>query len=304
MARRPRVFAPGLLYHVIARGNRRQAVFLDDGDYETYLDRLAAYRTRYAVTLYAYCLMPNHVHLVARTADAPLDRFMQGLQQSYTQRYNRRHGQVGHVFQGRYKALLCSLDEYLITLVRYVHLNPVRAGLAARAEDYPYSGHRAYLAGGPADLVDPKPVLHLVGGVSGYARLVEGEEAGTDAEAPQEVAGTKAPVVGSEERLPTGPSRPHEPLECALNRLARELRTHVEALRSPDRSRTASQARALAAFVLIRRLGYRVADVATALGRDGATTSILVGRFGLRMPSDPVAAQDVDRLTKCMEVKA
>ena len=101
----------------------------------------------YAVTLHAYCLMPNHVHLVLRTAEASLARFMQSLQQSYTQRFNRRYGQVGHVFQGRYKALLCETDEYLVTLVRYVHLNPVRAGLAARAEDYPYSGHRAYLGG-------------------------------------------------------------------------------------------------------------------------------------------------------------
>ena len=72
---------------------------------------------------------------------------MQGLQQSYTQRFNRRYAQVGHVFQGRYKALLCGTDEYLVTLVRYVHQNPVRAGLATRASDYPYSGHHAYLAG-------------------------------------------------------------------------------------------------------------------------------------------------------------
>ena len=172
MARRPRVLGAGLLYHVVARGNRRETVFLGHRDYETYLQRLALYRARYAVTLHGYCLMPNHVHLVLGTTKAPLDRFMQGLQQSYTQRFNERYGQVGHVFQGRYKAFLCQTDEYLITLVRYVHQNPVRAGLVSRAEDYPYSGHRAYLGGVGTDLVDPSLVLRLVGGTAGYLRLI------------------------------------------------------------------------------------------------------------------------------------
>lgn len=168
MARPRRVFGPGLLYHVVARGNRRETVFLARGDYETYLHRLAAYRAGYAVSLYAYCLMPNHVHLVLRTTAAPLAKFMQSLQQSYTQRFNQRYSQVGHAFQGRYKALLCATDEYLVTLVRYVHLNPVRAGLVARAEDYPYSSHRAYVGGVATDLVDPTLVLSLIGGPSGY----------------------------------------------------------------------------------------------------------------------------------------
>jgi len=95
MARRPRVLAPGLLYHVIARGNRRQPTFLTARDYQAYLALLATYRKRYGVALYAYCLMPNHVHLLAQTAEAP--------QQSYTQRFNRVHGKVGHLFQGRYR---------------------------------------------------------------------------------------------------------------------------------------------------------------------------------------------------------
>src|SRR5262245_12978892 len=239
MARSPRVFGPGLLYHVIVRGNHREAVFLDASDYATYLRRLALYRARYAVTLHAYCLMPNHVHLVLGTAALPLNRFMQCLQQSYTQRFNRRYAQVGHVFQGRYKAILCETDAYLVTLVRYVHQNPVRAGLAARAEDYPYSGHRAYLGGMATALVDPTRVLGLVGGPSGYGRLVAGDlvdlEPGT-AEDPRE--------------------RPPPPasLGPALSALARGLRVDVDVLRGASRGRPASWARALAAYVLVRRL--------------------------------------------------
>jgi putative transposase len=284
MARRPRIFAPGLLYHVIARGNRREAVFLTQADYEAYLHQLAAYRTRYAVTLYAYCLMPNHVHLVVRTADAPLDRFMQGLQQSYTQAYNRRHGQVGHVFQGRYKALICGTDESLLTLVRYVHLNPVQAGLVG------------------LDLVDPTLVLRLVGGASGYVRLVANELEGKTASAPAQ-ARVWSPSVEPAEPRPAGPPKPREPVERALNCLARELRVDVEALRGPDRSRPAYRARALAAYVLVRGLGYRLTDVAASLRRDGSTTSILVRRLGRHLPSDPATAQEVEGLVRAAEVK-
>jgi hypothetical protein len=211
------------------------------------------------------------------------------------------------VFQGRYKALVCGTDEYLVTLVRYVHLNPVRAGLVVHPEDYPYSGHRAYLGGAPG-YVDPTPVLRLVGGVRGYKRLIEDAEADAeadvDAESSPQSAGVQPPLGGPKEGLRTGSARPREPLERALNRLAVELRIHVDTLRGPDRSRTASRARALAAFLLIRRLGYRVGDAAMAIGRDGTTTGILAARLGLRMLGNPELAQDVDRLAKCMEVKA
>src|SRR5215510_8127901 len=170
MARRPRLLAPGLLYHVIARGNQRQATFLDDADYGAYLRRLALYRERHGVSLHAYCLMPNHVHLLARTSTTPLAKFMQGLQQSYAQWFNRVHEKVGHVFQGRYRAIVCDSDEYLVTLARYIHLNPVRAGLVPEPGLYPYSGHRALVTGEATALLDPEPVLRLLGGTTAYAR--------------------------------------------------------------------------------------------------------------------------------------
>ncbi len=288
MARPPRVFGPGLLYHVIVRGNRREAVFRGDGDYEIYRHRLAVYRARYAVTVHAYCLMPNHVHLVLGTAEAPLDRFMQCLQQSYTQRFNRRYAQVGHVFQGRYKALLCETDEYLVTLVRYVHQNPVRAGLAARAEDYPYSGHRAYLGGVATELVDPTLVLRLVGGSSGYARLITGDPVG------MELPGMADPWA---------PRAPRASLAAALSVLARGLVVDVEVLRGSGRGRPASRARALAAYVLVRRLGFRVTEVASLLGRSVPTTSLAVGDVGARLAGDAALARQVDRLVEGMETK-
>jgi hypothetical protein len=246
--------------------------------------------------------MPNHVHLVVGTAEAPLARFMQSLQQSYTQRFNRRYSQVGHVFQGRYTALLCATDEYLLTLVRYVHLNPVRAGLVPRAEDYPYSGHRAYLAETAAGLVEPTLVLGLVGGASGYTRLVDGDP-GDPGDIPPGATTPKAPETRAAGPPGLHPPPPRAPLEYALGCVARKLLVDLETLRGPGRSRVATRARALAAYALIRRLGYRVTDVASALGREVSTISVVVRDVGGRLPGDAAAARQVDWLVEGLEVK-
>jgi len=110
MAREPRVEFEGAFYHVIARGNQRQDIFRDDKDRAIYLERLEHYRKRYDFKLYAYVLMSNHVHLLIETQKIPLSKIMQGIQFTYTQYYNRRHRTVGHLFQGRYKAILCDRE--------------------------------------------------------------------------------------------------------------------------------------------------------------------------------------------------
>ncbi len=126
MARKPRVEFDGAFYHVIVRGNQRQKVFGDDRDRLAYIERLEQYRERFGFSVYAYVLMANHIHLLVETKRVPLSKIMQGLQFSYTQTYNRRHRTVGHLFQGRYQAILCDRNEYLLELVRYIHLNPAR----------------------------------------------------------------------------------------------------------------------------------------------------------------------------------
>jgi REP-associated tyrosine transposase len=172
MARRPRLFAAGVLYHVIVRGNQRQKTFLSDRDYQAYMERLARYRKKYGYGLYAYCLMPNHVHLLLESSDRPLAKLMQGLQQSYSQYYNRKHHKTGHVFEGRYQAIICQKDEYLLELIRYIHLNPVRAGMVKSAEAHRYSGHHACLHGKATETIDPGKVLAILGGKAAYRRFV------------------------------------------------------------------------------------------------------------------------------------
>jgi putative transposase len=300
MPRRRRVFAPGLLYHVIARGNHRQATFLTGLDYRAYLHRLARYQQRYGVMLYAYCLMPNHVHLLVQTSDTPLAKFMQGLQQSYTQRFNRVHDKVGHLFQSRYKAIVCDRNDYLATLVRYIHLNPVRAGLVRDPKAYRYSAHGAYLVGDGRGLVEPGPVLDMLGGQAGYQRFMDAAiDAGVDERhletEDQPRPGTRgfAQRIGHLAAQPAG-GVPRAPLDLAVRELARRFAVDPDELRSPDRSHRISRARAAASFILIRRLGYAVADVATALGRDSATISVIASRWARR----PAGAAEIGLSTE------
>lgn len=173
MARRPRLHAPGVLYHVIVRGNQRQKTFLSPGDYQIYLEKIAQYRRKYDVTIYAFCLMPNHVHLLLECSKTPLGKFMQGLQQSYTQYYNRMYKKTGHLFQGRYKAILCQKDAYLLELVRYIHLNPVRSKLAKTPQGYAYSGDHAYRTGTQTAIVDPRFALKTLGGTGAYKKFIK-----------------------------------------------------------------------------------------------------------------------------------
>ena len=162
MARKPRIEFDGALYHVITRGNQKKHVFLDTEDHDRYLKILGNYKVRYGFTIYAYVLLGNHVHLLMETKEAPLSKILQGINQSYTMYFNRRYVTVGHLFQGRYKAILCDRDCYLISLVKYIHMNPVRAGVAKKPEEYPWSSHRSYV-GWPrrGRIVDTELVLRM-----------------------------------------------------------------------------------------------------------------------------------------------
>lgn len=159
MARKPRIEYPGAFYHVMARGNRKIKIFLDDEDREKFLKTVLRYKEKYDLVVYAFTLMDNHFHLLVETRHFPLSKAMQGMLQSYTQWHNRRYNKVGHLFQGRYKAILCDRDSYLIVLVRYIHLNPVRAGYVDFPEEYLWSSHRTYLGLTQSDLVDVDLVL-------------------------------------------------------------------------------------------------------------------------------------------------
>ena len=129
MARPLRLEIPGAIYHVTSRGDRREPIYEDDVDRLEWLSILAQVCERYHWRVHAYCLMGNHYHILLETADGNLSKGMRQLNGVYTQYFNRRHNRVGHVYQGRFKAILVEKDAYLLELSRYVVLNPIRAGM-------------------------------------------------------------------------------------------------------------------------------------------------------------------------------
>jgi REP element-mobilizing transposase RayT len=183
--RKPRVQFEGGLYHVITRGNQGQKVFVVQENYERYLKLVGEKLIPHQVKLYAYCLMPNHIHLLVEQGSSyPLSRFMQRLQTAYTSYFNRKYKKIGHLFQGRYKAILVEKGEYLLELVRYIHLNPIRAHLEERLGQYRWTSHGQYLGRekGPLAPVGAQKVLAQVGGRNprkNYLRFVlEGQKQG------------------------------------------------------------------------------------------------------------------------------
>ena len=170
--RKPRLEYPGALYHVIARGNQRQNVFKEDGDYVKYLSLLGGHLEGRRFNLYAYCLMTNHVHLlVEQGSEYPLSKYMQRLQSAYTNYFNHKYGKSGHLFQGRYKAILVDRDGYLLELVRYIHQNPQRANIKD-AGRYAWMSHWQYLGKEKESLakVETGTVLGMFAKVKALAR--------------------------------------------------------------------------------------------------------------------------------------
>lgn len=140
-----RIAYPGALYHIIGRGNDKRDIFLDDVDRRRYLGFLRVACMESALTVYAYALMPNHVHLMLRTRLPNISSAICRLHLTYSKYFNVRYGRSGHVFGTRFKSRLVERDRYFLALLRYIHMNPVKAGLAVSPEAYAWSSHRAYL---------------------------------------------------------------------------------------------------------------------------------------------------------------
>ncbi len=309
MARPPRLEFPGAVYHVVVRGNERRAIFRDDEDRERYLGRLAHYRERFGFRLLGFCLMGNHVHLAIRAGRFPLSRIMAGLQSSYTQWFNRRHGRVGHLFQGRYKAFLVQEDPYLLGLVRYIHENPVRARLARKASEYDWSSDRYYRRGrGPAWL-DTDEVLAMLGrrrpaAVKAYVELMARGQ-GQSYEDLQSIG----QVVKGEEEFAFRRFEEAGEVEPRLRGLsegrvaaavAAALNLRVEELRGPGRSRNLSQARAMSGYLGKRLGGISWSRMARYFHRDGSTLTRDVGWFEQRLESEPAKRRRVTGIAKAL----
>ena len=201
LARLARIVIPGLPHHVTQRGNRREAIFFEDGDHEVYLDLLAEQTRKAEVDVWAYCLMPNHVHMILRpTRSDAIGRAVGEAHRRYTNFINARGRWTGHLFQSRFASVVLD-DDHLIRAVRYVSLNPLRARLVARPEEWKWSSVRAHLSGADDGLVKVRPALdripHLkellkVESEDDFAELRRAEATGRPLGAPEFVSGLES----------------------------------------------------------------------------------------------------------------
>ena len=173
MPRKARIDAPGALHHIIARGIGRRKVFDDNDDRDFFMERLGQVVSETETQCFAWALMPNHFHLLLKTGITPISTVMKRLLTGYAMHYNRRHKRYGHLFQNRYKSILCQEDSYLLELTRYVHLNPLRAKLVSDMKElgnHPYSGHSVLMGRVTAEWQNTKYILGLFGDKVSVAR--------------------------------------------------------------------------------------------------------------------------------------
>ncbi|MDP8262375.1 MAG: transposase [Candidatus Ancaeobacter aquaticus] len=152
MSRPLRIEYPGALYHVTARGNERKNIFGSERDNEKFLSYIESAHDKFGLIVHAYCLMPNHYHLLIETPHSNLCKCMHFINSSYTKYFNIKTKRAGHLFQGRYKSILVDKDNYLMALTRYLHLNPVKAKTHKKPQEYKWSSYRYYVLNDPAPL--------------------------------------------------------------------------------------------------------------------------------------------------------
>jgi len=292
MARKPRVEFEGAFYHVIVRGNQRQKIFRDDRDRLYYLKRVEHYRQRYQFRIYAYVLMSNHVHFLLETGKTPLSKIVQGIQFTYTQYYNRRYRTVGHLFQGRYKAILCDRDAYLLELVRYIHLNPARLKNPEELATYRWSSHGAYLGRKGSVAIDTTLVLNQLGNSASqaykaYRKFIDdGRGLGHDDHyyqvVDQRFLGDEKFVGQIAERAPRGEIRPGGRklrFEKLLPVVAQVHGCGVNDLTAAGRQRAWAKPRAQLAYLARDWCAMKAIEIARRLHRDASMVSRLCANY-------------------------
>ena len=295
---------PGGVYHVMLRGNNGEPIFVDDRDRRDFESLVADTMGRFDHRIHAYCWMPNHVHAVIQVGDDTLSRIIQNLAGRHTRRFNKRHGRVGHLFQGRFRALWVDADSYLLELVRYVHLNPVRAGLAPEAAAWPWSGHRAYLGAQACPWLTTDWVLGQFGTTLPVARgryaefIAEGVNGDSSGrfDSPTACRGDLAEDRFVEEVGRAGSDAPSESPDpdALIARVAAMYGLDAQQLASAERGHHVTEARYLAVHVAVATGIASLTEMSARFGRDVATLSNGIRRLRHRLGG----RQGLDRRTQ------
>ena len=277
MGRPRRIHFPGAVYHVFSRGNARQNIFLEDSDYQMFLLLLAAEKNRSPFELFGYCLMPNHLHLLIRVAKQPLRIIMKRILGRYARFFNIRCKRTGHVFESRYKAPLCCDDIYLKELLRYIHLNPVRAELCSRPEQWLWSSHAHYLGMRAEPFVDSAFPLSMFGNDPRMARKFYADFVSEGLDCPPPLLTEDLPEIPHQT-----PTKGKEVLDLAAlaARIERRRGLGEDVLRGPCRSREVAAARkefAIEAYAC----GFGPGAIACFIGRSCSAVCRMVRPPGL-----------------------
>lgn len=317
MARPLRVQYPGAVYHVTARGNERKPIFRSAADRAQFLAVLAHAVERYRLILHAYILMDNHYHLLVETREANLAQALRHLNGVYTSAFNRTHRRVGHLFQGRYKAVMVDKESYLAELSRYLHLNPVRTKQPRALARYPWSSYWDYIGRRPAPpWLTRTMVLGAFGGPgrTGERRYRAFVEAGAktgvtspwDRVVAQVALGNEAFVAGIRRQVARVavasdrevPSRRHLAARPTWEAIARAVETAQPQLDALTTGRRSDPGRAVLVYLARERGGLSLKDVGRRIGREDATVSQVARRVAERRRADARWNQAIGRIER------
>lgn len=289
MARKPRIHYVGALYHVMVRGNGGQDIFADDEDRCRFYLLLQEGVEKFGHRNHAFCLMNNHVHLAIQVGEKPLSRIMQHLCFRYTQWVNSRQKKVGHLFQGRYKAIVVDADAYLAELVRYIHLNPVRAKLVKDPEKYRWSGHRAYMGQETLPWLTTEWVLSQFGrrlktSRAQYGEFVHfGRKEGHRREFHEGTS--EGRILGDDSFVERAYEKSEqceeksETLDEIIERVGKEYGLTAEEMSARGRQRYPAEARGMIAYLVREATGLSMTELARRMKRDVSTLSLAADKI-------------------------
>ena len=308
MARPLRIEYPGAFYHVTAGGNERKAVFKSLRDREQFLTYLESATERYGAIIHVYCLMDTHYHLLIETSSVKLSKVMQHINGAYTTYFNRKRERSGHLFQGRYKAILVEADEYALELSRYIHLNPVRAGIVTSPEEYRWSSFRYYIATGKAPkwlkrnfilgYFDGKPAAAMKQYKDFVCSLLEKEYESPLAHLPHSmILGSSQFVAEIKERFITGkhPERDLPSLRAMIDRPELEV---IEQAVDSRLHGDANLARQLKMFLCHRYSGKKLTEIGARFGVSESAVSQASRRIRDRQHKDKKLEKVISAIVK------
>lgn len=282
-----RIHFPGAIYHVINRGNNKGNIFIDEKDYNVFLKLIRELKQEKDFSLYCYCLMPNHFHLLIEVNEEPLSKIMQSLLTSYAIYFNARHNRSGHLFQGRYKAIICDQEEYLLRLVRYIHLNPKRAHLVKDISEYKWSSHIVYSGKADNKILSIEKFFTRMGetfsnGYKLYNNLVKDEDDSFDEKFKKSyrsnILGSKFFIKTIKDKIRVKQTEEIKPendesmsnltMDEILSKIAKNQQISEELILSNSQNRIANNARKMFYYEASKKYGYTIKEIANFMNKD------------------------------------